>query len=61
MLLDGVLDLRAPNLFPHAADLLAQPERAAIVKAHEFIPRLGIDLGDHKAVSIIGAFVGERI
>ena len=50
VLLDGVLDLRPPHVVAHAADFLAQPQRAAIAEAEILVARLGVDLGHLEAV-----------
>ena len=59
--LDRVLDLCAPDVVAQTADLLAQPEHAAIVEAQIFVARFGVDLGDHEAVLVAGPLVGQGV
>ena len=48
------------DVLAHAADLLAQPQRPAIVEADVLVARLGVDLGDLEAVAVAGPLVRER-
>ncbi len=60
MALEGVFDLCAPDVILHAAHLFTQAQAAPIIEADVFIPRLGVDLGHHKAILVIVAFIRER-
>src|SRR5438045_8561431 len=55
---DGVLDLASPNVLAQAADLLSQPQRAAVPEAQILAAWLGTDLGDLVAVAVHRSLLG---
>src|SRR5205085_552999 len=50
MLLDGELDLGAPDIIPHAAGFFSKPQQAAIVEPDVLVTGLGIDLRNDEAI-----------